>query len=1019
MLNLSTQTPTRWNEANTVEHPIIEWLLTPELGWRFEDQIAVSQRYRSDEIEVLLLPILRQKLKDLNPGVITDDARADAILTRLRGIRDNADWISWMRNEQSYQFSADENSQPINLIDYENIKNNDFLCTNQFWVDGGDHRIRTDVLLFVNGIPLVNIEAKTTARDSHVDWTEGALQCGRYLREAPQLYHSNLFCVGVNEITLRYGVPGVKFHYWQTWRSTGPHSHIDGGDELKSGIYGLCDRANLLDMLRNFVVFDTEQGQRIKKVARWQQFGSANELVKRALELDKPRGWRRGLVWHTQGSGKSLTMLFAARKMWFQPELQQPTIIIIIDRDQLEDQISGQFFRTNTENCYVTTSRDDLLAKLRDGYRGIIVTIMQKFQPGDFQVDRRNVIVMVDEAHRTQEGDLGTAMRFVLKEASLFGFTGTPIEDTESGRNTHRAFGRELSTDDTGVTRYERYAEPRYSIADSIRDKATLRLIWEPSPRDWKLWGSELDKKFEATFAHLPPGEREQLKRENAVIDVMVKHPNRIADIAAEVADHFVTHVRPNRFKAMLVCYNKETVALYKAALDSLLGPEASIAIFSEVNKKDEKIPQMVKDLDMPKLTRAKAIREFRKLPSDKPEDYGKEEQRWRRAEIVIVCDMLLTGFDAPIVQTMYLDKGLKNHGLLQAIARVNRPYNEVKKEGLIRDFWGVFSHLNEALRYDKSELGEVAFPLQLVREEFKLHMETVLELLSGQDRSGSHLSVMRILKFFNENEPARDKFENGYGKIRQLYELLEPDDFLVPYRADYVWLSKVYMIYRKKFYPLSKFETSREDGEKTRELIRQHLDVDQIKKDFPTYVLDENYLTKLDDLDPDSKALDIEAMLAAELKIRIDQDPEAEPLSEKLKRIINQKRNGTLQGIALISTLEKLAAEVVNLVNEGKKPVGDSIAQAAKEINPAIADEQAVAIAKALVGEASNICFPNWHLKSDVKSDLFLAITTVLVRQFNDANLHMPKSGFVDRVMRLLEKTRFIGKSDEINNTP
>ena len=397
----------------------------------------------------------------------------------------------------------------------------------------------------------------------------------------------------------------------------------------------------------------------------------------------------------------------------------------------------------------MTTSREDLLAKLRDGYRGIIVTIMQKFQPGDFQVNRRNVIVLVDEAHRTQEGDLGTAMRYVLKEASLFGFTGTPIELDD--RNTPRAFGRELSTDDTGVTRFERYLEPRYSIADSIRDGATLRLLWEPSPRDWKLWGKELDEKFDKTFAHLPEGEREQLKKENAVIEVMVKLPQRIADIATEVAEHFKQHVRPNRFKAMLVCYNKETVALYKTALDGLLGPEASVAIFSDVNKKDEKISQMLKDLDMGKEMRAKAVREFRKLPSDKPEDQDKEEQRWRRAEIIIVCDMLLTGFDAPIVQTMYLDKGLKNHALLQAIARVNRPYNELKKEGVIRDFWGVFSHLNEALRYDKSELGEVAFPLQLVREEFKLHLETVLDLLKGHAKqrfscvADAHSGVLQL----------------------------------------------------------------------------------------------------------------------------------------------------------------------------------------------------------------------------------------------------------------------------------
>ncbi len=288
----------------------------------------------------------------------------------------------------------------------------------------------------------------------------------RYTPEAPTVSadEPNVFCVAVNEITLRYGVPGVKFHYWQTWHSPNSHSHIEPDNELKSGIYGLCDRTNLLDMLRNFVVFDQEQGQTIKKVARWQQFLAANEMVKRALEIDKPRGWRRGLVWHTQGSGKSLTMLFAARKMWFHPTLSQPTIFIIVDRDQLEDQISGQFFRTNTENSYVTTSRLDLLAKLREGFRGIIVTIMQKFQPGDFQVGRRNVVVLVDEAHRTQEGDLGTAMRFVLKEASLFGFTGTPIELGD--HDTPRAFGRELSTDDTGVTRYERYLEPRYSIAE-------------------------------------------------------------------------------------------------------------------------------------------------------------------------------------------------------------------------------------------------------------------------------------------------------------------------------------------------------------------------------------------------------------------------------------------------------------------------------------------------------------------------------------------------------------------------
>jgi type I restriction enzyme R subunit len=296
--------------------------------------------------------------------------------------------------------------------------------------------------------------------------------------------------------------------------------------------------------------------------------------------------------------------------------------------------------------------------------------------------------------------------------------------------------------------------------------------------------------------------------------------------------------------------------------------------------------------------------------------------------------------------------------------------------------------------------------------------METLLELLSAFDRSGSHASIARVLRFFNGNEPARDKFDNGYNQLRRLYELLEPDDFLMPYRGDYIWLSKIYMVYRKKFYPFEKFETAAEDGARTRELIREHVDVDRIKKEFPTYVLDENYLTKLKDLDPDAKALDIEAMLAAELKIRVDEDPAVEPLSEKLKRIIDQKRNGALQGIALVSALEQLAQEVVELITEAKKPVEESIAHAAREANPAISETTAAQVAAAVLAKARELCFPNWQLRTDVKQDLFLAITTTLFQQFKDAGLHAPTTGFVDRCIRLLEKTRFVGAFEKNANS-
>jgi type I restriction enzyme R subunit len=409
---------TPFTEARTVENPILKWLRTPELGWRYESQQAVIKKYRTDpngvydEREVLLLPILRQKLKDLNPCAITDDDRADRIIFQLRKATDNQEWLRWLRNEKTFQFAPEEQYQPIKLVDYDDIENNDFLATNQFWVEGsGGKRRRTDAVLFLNGIPVVNAEAKTTTRDDHIEWREGAKQTGDYLRDVPQLYYSNAFCCGVNELKMFYAVPGVPFHKWHQWRDPAPHQ-IDQFDEMKCGVFGLLDRGNLLDLLRNFIVFETEDGKTVKKVARYQQFRAANKLVARALKLKRPRAWRRGIVWHTQGSGKSLTILFAARKLW--NLLNQPTIIIVVDRDQLQDQMVKQFIQTNTENCRVAESKDDLLALLRDGdgYRGIILTIMHKFDWRDaVEINRPDVIMMVDEAHRADSPGRGRAFQ--------------------------------------------------------------------------------------------------------------------------------------------------------------------------------------------------------------------------------------------------------------------------------------------------------------------------------------------------------------------------------------------------------------------------------------------------------------------------------------------------------------------------------------------------------------------------------------------------------------------------------
>lgn len=395
------------------------------------------------------------------------------------------------------------------------------------------------------------------------------------------------------------------------------------------------------------------------------------------------------------------------------------------------------------------------------------------------------------------------------------------------------------------------------------------------------------------------------------------------------MAEHFKQHVQPNGFKAMLACYDKETCVLYKAALDTLLGSEVSLCIFSEAPKEDG---ELIKAHYLGDAARKKAIDEFKKPKPDKAEELAKPENRFRKVELFIVCDMLLTGFDAPILQTLYLDKGLRNHTLLQAIARVNRPYNELKngwgddgtqgRGGLVIDYFGVFENLNEALNFDKNELGTIAYPFSLLRERFKLEIGLLSDLFKEVDRTGSYESLMKALTFLNQNEPARDKFEELYRNVRILYEALQPDEFLADYEREYAWLTKMWMAYRKKFYPAERFEISAEDGAKTRELIRQNVSMEELKKDFPTYELNEQYLSKLKDEPPDAKALDIEAMLAAELKIRLGEDEDYQPLSERLKQIVSNKRQGTLAGIALIAELSKLAEEVVRLTEERKLPL-------------------------------------------------------------------------------------------------
>ena len=989
---------TLFNEETTVEREIIEHLKAAKLGWtwRSREQLA---KYRPDEREVLLLPLLREKLKALNPGILTDEARVDAIVTKLRACRDNVQWLAWLKNGVNYQFDASEKSKDVRLIDYENLDANDWWVTNQFPVEGRSPR-RPDIVLLINGIPIVVIEAKTASR-SKPDWREGAKQLGMYAEEINQLFYTNAYGVGVNETKMMYGVPGRRLQFWLQWRDPWPHE-IDEFDEMKVSLYGLFDRNNMLDFIRHFIIFATRDGKIEKVVVRYQQYLAVKDILDRATDLSLPAEKRRGLVWHTQGSGKTLTMIYAARSLWEEPTLKQPTVILLVDREQLGDQMTRELSSTGTDNVHVAASKKDLEASLTGDFRGVILTTVHLFEgmPKQITKQRPNVIVMADEAHRSQERDLGTYMRSALEGASLFGFTGTPIENGD--HNTPKAWG--YVKDDGNI---ERYMGRPYTVTDALRDGVVKPIHWLPRVTDWQLHGTKLDLAFKREFGHLPQEEQNKLGTEGARLEALLFHPKRIEQIADDAVAHLREHVRPNGFKGMLVCKDKQAVRLYTAALRGRLGDDVVMPVISEAPEDGAD----VQALYLGEARRKKLLNEFL-IPanSESPEHLDKP---YRKVEMLVVCNMLLTGFDAPILQALYLDKKLQNHELLQAIARVNRPYTEMKGHGLVLDYYGIFDHLNEALNYRPDELGDVAFPFDAIREHFRKTFAQVWDLFPEDTvpRDGSHDAFVTAMKLLRDVDSAEKQFDTGYRNLRVLYEALQPDEQLRDFVRPYAWLTKLYMLYRKKFYPdASKtIEATGEDAARTLELIRQHIDVDALDSEFPTYVLDEHFLTKLKDHKPDAKALDIEAMLTSELRIRIDEDEAFRSLSERLQRLIDEKRAGALAGIMLIEELEKLSEAVRAAVEESKRPIAQQLTIKIKTRNPAIADALAAEIAAATLAGADKHCFSGWWNNSAVDPELTQALLLMIAMRFSTAGLLADNAmDFISTLVQTLKRKHY-----------
>jgi type I restriction enzyme, R subunit len=854
------------------------------LGWHFLAAGNVPRRPQ----EVLVEDHLREALLRLNPTIADEPDCADDVLYKLRAIvmgvrsdgvvKANEMFARWLIGLESMPFGHDGEHVTVRLIDFDDLEKNQYVVTTQYTFRAGAIEKRADLVLLVNGIPLVIIEAKTPVRASQ-SWFDAALQIhGDYERNVPELFVPNLVSIATEGKELRYGSIGLPIELWGPWR-TEEIVAASSLEQVERSITSMLRPHVLLDMLSSFTAYATDKKKRrIKIVARYQQVEAVNKIVERVV-AGHPK---KGLIWHFQGSGKSLLMLFAARKLRLHPALKNPSVLIVVDRIDLDTQISSTFYASDTKNLVKADSRAELQHLLSVDARKIIITTIFKFGEAKGVVNQRsNIIALVDEAHRTQEGDLGRMMREALPNAFLFGLTGTPINRAD--RNTFYTFG---AVEDTAG-----YLS-RYGFEESIRDGATKELHFEPRLVDLRIDKVAIDEAFKKLTGGLSDLDQDQLAKTAAKMAVLVKAPERIQKICADIARHYEKKVAPNGFCAQVVTFDRESCVLYKKALDGYLPTEVSDIVMTAERNEPEFAP-------------------YRRNRDEEEKLLDRYRDPKDPLKILIVTSKLLTGFDAPILQTMYLDKPLRDHTLLQAICRTNRPYGEEKTHGLIVDYLGIFDDVAQALQFDEEGISKVVSNLNEVIRTLPAAIQKCLAHFAGVDRTIAGYEGLISAQQCLPNNNTRDAFAADYSYLGRLWEAISPDPILSLYEVDYRWLTQVYESVKPStgtgrllWHVL---------GPKTIELIHENIHVDAVRDDLETLILDADLLEAvLKTPDPTRKAKEVEIKIATRLR-RHMHDPRFKELSERLEDLRERHAQGVLLSIDFLKALLALARDVVS----------------------------------------------------------------------------------------------------------
>ncbi|WP_206483013.1 HsdR family type I site-specific deoxyribonuclease [Thalassotalea sp. G2M2-11] len=946
-----------FTELNSVEHYIIHQMSGVNLNTNQVSEpqptFGVKWQFQSPEQldrgvnEVLVESQLVKALIRLNPEIEANLNLADEVIHKLRAIlisvnqvglvKANEEFFAWMTGEKTMPFGENNRHVPVKLVDFEDLTRNDYVVTNQFRIHHRETKI-PDVVMMINGIPVVVGEAKTPIRPS-VSWLDGAHEIHQiYEHSVPQLFVPNILSFATEGKELFYGAIRCPLEFWAPWRIEDNDNQISkalGLAEIGRELTDLLSPQRLLDIMRNFSLFTTnKKKQRIKVIPRFQQYEGANKIVQRVIDGKI----KKGLIWHFQGSGKSLLMVFAAQKLRRAPDLKSPTVIVLVDRIDLDTQISGTFNAADVANVATTETIKELQQMIERDTRKIIISTIHRFRDAKPNMnDRENIILLVDEAHRTQEGDLGRQMRAALPNAFLFGLTGTPVNKAD--KNTFWAFGSE--EDQGGYM-------SRYTFHDSIRDEATLPLHFEPRLVDVHVDKEALDKAFEEfkESAALTDEEADELNKKSAKMSAFLKSPERVEKIVKDIAEHFKAKVAPHGFKGMIVTPDRHACVQYKEELDKYFPEEASKVVISTTANDDLEFKQK---WAVDKSQQEKIVDEYNDATSE--------------LKFIIVTAKLLTGFDAPICQTMYLDKSLKDHTLLQAICRTNRLYPQ-KTFGCIVDYFGVFDDAAKALEFDEQSVKQVITNLGDLRSRLPQAMDDALRHFEGVDRTIDGFEGLEAAQNAINSDEKKDAFAKDFKYLAKLWESLSPDNALDKHNQDYKWLAQVFESVKPASDNIGKMLWLAL-GAQTTQLIHENIHVGEVHT-LDEFVLDADVIENIFNNPDPKKVKQLEKDLIKRF-VKHSGNASFKTLSERLEALRDKAEKGLITSIEFVKELCAIAKETVQAEKELEEKLTEKSPKAAlTELFLELKNDETPAVVERIVADIDAIVrvvnFPGWQ---------------------------------------------------------